>query len=1152
MLTRLFIKLYRYLSKRKALRLSLMILVCALATVGALQLNFREDISDFLPQKSGYSKVSNFIGIAAGNSRIFIFINQKDSVYRPDTLAHRMDAFANYLKKTGSPLVADIEPRTNDNAINTTAKFVQENIPLFIDSSRYRFAADSCLTPQHAEKALQTDKTILQSPTPGYVKNVVQSDPLGLFVNVLSDLQSFKPASGYTLYNGYIMEPEMKRGVIFFDSPTGMSESGVNAQIVELMQNAANKFQNLYPDTEVNIFGPPVIAVCNAAQIKKDSLITSVLSIVLILIILWFSIRNIRNLLVMGITLAFGFAVAAAMSWIMFGGISIIALGICAVFTGIAANYPLHFITHYYHTDNMEQNIREIASPLITGNVTTVAAFLALIFADSPALRDLGFAGGILLIAAILFTLIFCPHLVQKIDTNRLSSKCGMNLSFNFLQKKYVIIPVLVVTPVLVWLGTKTQFDGEMSRLNYMTPSLRAEAAHTFGMMNSDSAISVYVATTGNNIEEALQRYEKAAPIADSLLKTNMIQKVSGIGNFLPSKKLQQHRINLWNSFTNTYRDSILNLIEFHAEQQKVNKNYFHKAEKILKDTFEVKDYAFFEPLLNTGAGGYITLDSSCSAVITILRVKPELAKQVTECFAGLDPDISAFDERIVSQTLTESLSDNFNFVLFSAGFIVFIFLTISFGRAELSVISFIPLTVSWFWILGIMYLTGISFNIVNIILATFIFGQGDDYTVFITEGLIYEHSRGRKVLDSFKNSVAISSLIMFVGIGSLIFAQHPAMKSLGVVVVIGMFSVVAAAYIFPPMLYNFLVKERDGSPRQFPYTFRSMAGSLFYFLRFLWICFWMRMYTIFVKNREKIHFKMYQYVQMIYDAPRVKFEVNNPYGEDFSKPCLIIANHQSSFDILAIKSLSHKILFLTNDAQQKNFIYGSFLKKVDFHPSSLGYDVLVEKFKPLVAQGYSIVVFPEGTRSTNGTIHRFHQGAFYLAKQLELDIVPIVLLGLNLVFKKGGLIVNPGKMVLEIGKRAGADNPLCAETTLETARNFRHYIIDYMEGMRKQHQNKDYYLPLVYHNYLYKGSEIANTVKKSLNGDLSFIDSFTGNTKVFNNCGYGEIALLFALVHPETEVTAYDPDPDKILVAKNCVSVPANLKYSSQICDTL
>ena len=47
-----------------------------------------------------------------------------------------------------------------------------------------------------------------------------------------------------------------------------------------------------------------------------------------------------------------------------------------------------------------------------------------------------------------------------------------------------------------------------------------------------------------------------------------------------------------------------------------------------------------------------------------------------------------------------------------------------------------------------------------------------------------------------------------------------------------------------------------------------------------------------------------------------------------------------------------------------------------------------------------------------------------------------------------------------------------------------------------------------------------------------------------FNNCGYGAVALLFALVNNEVEVTASDPDPDKILVAQNCVSIPPNLKY--------
>lgn len=65
-------------------------------------------------------------------------------------------------------------------------------------------------------------------------------------------------------------------------------------------------------------------------------------------------------------------------------------------------------------------------------------------------------------------------------------------------------------------------------------------------------------------------------------------------------------------------------------------------------------------------------------------------------------------------------------------------------------------MAVSWLWILGLMSLFGIQFNIINIILATFIFGQGDDYTIFITEGCQYEYAYGRKMLASYKNSIVI------------------------------------------------------------------------------------------------------------------------------------------------------------------------------------------------------------------------------------------------------------------------------------------------------------------------------------------------------------------------------------------------------------
>lgn len=73
-----------------------------------------------------------------------------------------------------------------------------------------------------------------------------------------------------------------------------------------------------------------------------------------------------------------------------------------------------------------------------------------------------------------------------------------------------------------------------------------------------------------------------------------------------------------------------------------------------------------------------------------------------------------------------------------------------------------------------------------------------------MTEGCQYEYATGRKMLASYKNSILISALIMFIGMGALIFARHPALHSLAVVTVIGMFSVVCKVIAFQSRVNNF------------------------------------------------------------------------------------------------------------------------------------------------------------------------------------------------------------------------------------------------------------------------------------------------------------------------------------------------------------
>ncbi|MBQ2073310.1 MAG: MMPL family transporter [Bacteroidaceae bacterium] len=167
-----------------------------------------------------------------------------------------------------------------------------------------------------------------------------------------------------------------------------------------------------------------------------------------------------------------------------------------------------------------------------------------------------------------------------------------------------------------------------------------------------------------------------------------------------------------------------------------------------------------------------------------------------------------SFDIKSINSSLASRMTDEFNYIGLVCSAIVFIFLWYSFSNIRLAILAFIPMAVSWIWILGIMGMTGIQFNIVNIILATFIFGQGDDYTIFMAEGCRYEHATGKPMLASYKSSIILSALIMFAGIGVLVFASHPAMYSLGIVTVVGMASVVLMSFVVTPVLYRLLFKR--------------------------------------------------------------------------------------------------------------------------------------------------------------------------------------------------------------------------------------------------------------------------------------------------------------------------------------------------------
>ena len=135
-----------------------------------------------------------------------------------------------------------------------------------------------------------------------------------------------------------------------------------------------------------------------------------------------------------------------------------------------------------------------------------------------------------------------------------------------------------------------------------------------------------------------------------------------------------------------------------------------------------------------------------------------------------------------------------------------------------------------------------------------------------------------------------------------------------------------------------------------------------------------------------------------------------------FDQPRVIVCNHQSHLDLMCQLIFTPNMIFLTNDWVWNNPFYGFLIRAAEYYPTHEGVDQLLPKLKNLAERGCSIAVFPEGTRSADCSIGRFHQGAFYIADQLGLDVLPMCLYGPGRVLPKKSHLLRPSPIYIEVG----------------------------------------------------------------------------------------------------------------------------------------
>lgn len=807
---KIFLPIYRFFNKRKPLMYIVMLVSAAVFIFFGLKLQYEEDITKLLPESSVESQLA-FSSIEL-KDKIYIQVTSANEPLAPEALAERTDEFIEllYEKDTVNHFISNVlykmEPEMAINALD----FVLEHIPSFIDTSAYR-DFDKAMEPEAVEEQMWVNYNLMMEDETGDITQAIGYDPFNLRGAVLGD--AIEGATGsFNIIDGHFFCPDSTVAIAYLAPAFRSLDSWSATHFAKMLSLAQKEFEAAHPDVKVHAHGDPIGSVSNAGRIRSDLVLTVGISIVLILILIGLCFRSFTFIWEMLLPIVYGAAFSLACIYWLKGGMSLMALGLGAIVLGVAISYCLHVLIHHFFVGDPEKLLLDESTPVSLGCITTVGAFCSLLFTESDLLRDFGLFASFALLGSTFFALVFLPHFLPRRNakaddkTFRRISRLN-NLPFD--KKPWFLALMVIILAVGIAFSGKVKFDSDLRNLDYNSPA-EVEAEGLFNEKNNDGFYHLYFATVSTDIDEALEADKLLMVKLDSLKRKGLVHSYTDmIPKLFVTQKEQEQRIAAWNAYWTPERKAeAIRMVDKGAKEFGLDPMMFYEFKDLLDADFEPSS------LMESGVVPENLLSNfiECNAdnqymVFTDVSMHFDEKDIVTDALV-LNPKTFVLEPFYYCKSMVEVIHDDFNIAVWISSLFVLVILLVSFRNLITALLSFLPMVISWFMVQGYMALLGLEFNLINIVIATFIFGVGVDYSIFITEGLLAEARTGDKdLLTWHKVAIFFSAVILVIVVASLLFAVHPAIRSIGLITLIGMASTIMISYALQPFVFRQLMK---------------------------------------------------------------------------------------------------------------------------------------------------------------------------------------------------------------------------------------------------------------------------------------------------------------------------------------------------------
>ena len=265
------------------------------------------------------------------------------------------------------------------------------------------------------------------------------------------------------------------------------------------------------------------------------------------------------------------------------------------------------------------------------------------------------------------------------------------------------------------------------------------------------------------------------------------------------------------------------------------------------------------------------------------------------------------------------------------------------------------------------------------------------------------------------------------------------------------------------------------------------------------------------------------------------------PYGRiefgsiDLSKPAVVVSNHQSSLDIIIVLGLPGDVRLTTSPRVWDEPWLG-------FSARRLGHvrvdDNLLESCRAVAAEGASVHFYPEGTRSRDGYPARFRRGAFELAVQLGIDVLPVVICDSRIYVPRDAYWVDRGHMTVNALPRVAP-----GDDSRSLQKRVQRMVRDEFTAEMARINTPAYLRQKVRRLYRYQCWIVLRRVRRALRRAPVPTKPMDEPVRM-DAADYGVAALLLSEAFPGTRIVVREPNPHKRAVARHAAASHPRIKF--------